>query len=150
YAFARLADDFADEGAASDAERLLRLEDWRRRLDRAAAGDIDRSGDPVATAVFTALAYTIQSCRLDVGLLSDLIDAFRQDVLVKRYETWEDVLDYCRRSANPIGRLVLAVCGYRDSRTTEWSDAVCTALQLANFWQDLAIDWKKGRLYVPM
>jgi squalene synthase HpnC len=100
--------------------------------------------------VFTALADTIRTCRLDITLLADLLQAFRQDVVVKRYDTWESVIDYCARSANPIGRLVLAVSGYRDQRTSQWSDAVCTALQLANFWQDLAIDWQKGRLYVPI
>jgi squalene synthase HpnC len=150
YAFARIADDFADEGAAPDEERLARLDDWHRRLQRAAIGDVDRTGDGAATAVFTALADTIRTCRLDVGLLADLLQAFRQDVVVKRYDTWEGVLDYCSRSANPIGRLVLAVSGYRDPRTAQWSDAVCSALQLANFWQDLAVDWQRGRLYVPI
>jgi squalene synthase HpnC len=149
YAFARIADDIADEGQASDEERLTRLDDWSRRLERAAAGDVDQTGDLETTAVFTALADTICACRLDVGLLANLLRAFRQDVLIKRYDTWESVIDYCSRSANPIGRLVLAVSGYREPRTAEWSDAVCTALQLANFWQDLAVDWRKGRLYVP-
>jgi hypothetical protein len=83
--------------------------------------------------------------RDDIGLLSDLLRAFRQDVVVKRYDTWESVIDYRSRSANPIGRLVLAVSGYPDRRTAELADAVCTALQLANFWQDLAVDWQKGR-----
>ncbi len=149
YAFARTADDFADEGAASDEERLARLDDWDRRLERAAIGKVDETGGPDAAAVFTALAATIYACRIDVRLLADLLRAFRQDVVVKRYDTWESVLGYCTRSANPIGRLVLAVCGYQDARTAEWSDATCTALQLANFWQDLALDWRKGRLYVP-
>jgi squalene synthase HpnC len=149
YAFARIADDFADEGVATDQERLARLDDWNRRLERAAREDVDQSGGPETAAVFTAVAATIRTCRLDVGLLSDLLRAFRQDVVVKRYDTWESLIDYCSRSANPIGRLVLAVFGYAGPRTVEWSDAVCTALQLANFWQDLAVDWRKGRLYVP-
>ncbi len=82
-------------------------------------------------------------------LFDDLLNAFVQDVTTTRYETWADVLDYCRRSANPVGRLVLRLSGYRDDRLDAASDAVCTALQLTNFWQDLAIDWSRGRLYVP-
>jgi squalene synthase HpnC len=87
--------------------------------------------------------------RLPAQLFRDLLSAFRQDVTTTRYATWEDVLDYCRRSANPVGRLVLRVAGYDTPPLDAASDAVCTALQLANFWQDLAIDWHKGRLYVP-
>jgi squalene synthase HpnC len=87
--------------------------------------------------------------RLEVTLFDDLLSAFRQDVLVKRYARWEDVLDYSRRSANPVGRLVLRISGYRDPRCDDWSDAVCTALQLTNFWQDVERDWQKGRIYVP-
>ena len=82
-------------------------------------------------------------------LFEDLLSAFRQDVTTTRYDTWDSVLDYCRRSANPVGRLVLRVGGYDDARLDAQSDAVCTALQLANFWQDLARDWAIGRLYVP-
>jgi squalene synthase HpnC len=149
YAFARIADDFADEGGVSDEVRLARLDDWNARLERAARGEVDGTGGDDTTAVFTALAATIRACGIDVALLADLLRAFRQDVVVKRYDTWESVIDYCSRSANPVGRLVLTVFGYRDPRTAEWSDAVCTALQLANFWQDLALDWQKGRLYVP-
>jgi len=92
----------------------------------------------------------MRRCSLDVTLFDDLLSAFKQDVVTKRYETWDDLLDYCRRSANPVGRLVLRIAGYRDRQLDEWSDAVCTALQLANFWQDLEIDWRKGRLYVPL
>ena len=82
-------------------------------------------------------------------LFDDLLNAFVQDVGTTRYSTWADVLDYCRRSANPVGRLVLRLSGYHDDRLDAASDAVCTALQLTNFWQDLAIDWSRGRLYVP-
>jgi phytoene synthase len=148
YAFARIADDFADEGDRSDAARLALLDDWRDRLHQAAAGHVPNDGSDAAL-VFTALGATMQQCALEPSLFEDLLSAFRQDVLVKRYETWEELLDYCRRSANPVGRLVLRIAGYRDSRLDRASDALCTALQLANFWQDLAVDWRKGRLYVP-
>ncbi|MGE5834297.1 MAG: squalene synthase HpnC [Acidobacteriota bacterium] len=149
YAFARIADDFADEGERDDATRLELLDDWRDRLYRAAGGDFT-ADDPDAAAVFRALSVTIRRHGLDVQLLDDLLSAFRQDVLVKRYEAWDDVLDYCRRSANPVGRLVLRLAGYREPHLDEMSDAVCTALQLTNFWQDLQLDWRKGRLYLPL
>jgi squalene synthase HpnC len=149
YAFARTADDFADEGTDPDPVRLQRIDQWRELLRAAADGrKVDASG-PNADAVFTALGDTIRRCHLDVRLLEDLLSAFAQDVLVKRYETWNDLFDYCRRSANPVGRLVLAVAGVRDPRADTASDALCTALQLTNFWQDFAVDWEKGRLYVP-
>jgi phytoene synthase len=86
---------------------------------------------------------------LPVTVFEDLLSAFRQDVTVTRYATWGDLLDYCRRSANPVGRLVLRIAGYREPRLDHWSDAICTALQLTNFWQDLAIDVARGRVYVP-
>jgi len=149
YAFARIADDFADEGARSDDARLALLDDWRARLHGAAAGETARD-ESDASAIFLALGDTIRSRGLDVSVFDDLLSAFRQDVLVKRYDTWDDVLDYCRRSANPVGRLVLAIAGYRDDRLDRWSDATCTALQLTNFWQDLELDWRKGRLYLPL
>ena len=142
YAFARAADDFADEGDRSAGERLRLLDDWHARLAACVAGGGD---DPV----FVALGETIRTCRLPVGLFEDLLSAFRQDVTTARYATWADVADYCRRSANPVGRLVLRVAGYRDGRLDTASDAVCTALQLTNFWQDLERDWRKGRIYVP-
>jgi hydroxysqualene synthase len=149
YAFARTADDFADEGNRPDDERLALLDDWRDRLHRAAAGDFV-ADDFDAAAIFRALAVTMRRYQLELDLFDDLLSAFRQDVLVKRYEEWDDVLDYCRRSANPVGRLVLRLAGYRDARLDDLSDAVCTALQLTNFWQDLGIDWRRGRLYVPL
>jgi phytoene synthase len=99
--------------------------------------------------VFLALAHSIRVCRLPASLLHDLVSAFRQDVTVTRYASWDELLDYCRRSANPIGRLVLRVAGHERAELDAASDAVCTALQLTNFWQDLEIDWRKGRLYVP-
>lgn len=148
YAFARMADDLADEGDASDTARISALEMWEWRLHEAVAGRVEQDGSD-ASHVFTALAATIRKFDLEVQLFEDLLSAFCQDVLVKRYETWNDLLDYCRRSAAPVGRLVLRVCGYRDDGLDRQSDATCSALQLTNFWQDLAVDWKKGRVYVP-
>jgi phytoene synthase len=148
YAFARIADDFADEGDRSDGSRLALLDDWQQRFDAASAGHTEQDGSDAA-AIFTALGATLRQFGLERQLFDDLLSAFRQDVLVKRYETWEDVLDYCRRSANPVGRLVLRIAGYRDPRLDGWSDAVCTALQLTNFWQDFGQDWRRGRLYLP-
>lgn len=147
YAFARLADDMADEGDRPAADRLADLDAWDACLNAAALGAVER-GEPHAD-VFLALRHTIDECRLPVQLLHDLISAFRQDVTTTRYATWEDVMDYCRRSANPVGRLVLRIAGYDRPELDARSDAVCTALQLTNFWQDLEIDWRKGRLYVP-
>jgi phytoene synthase len=148
YAFARIADDFADEGQRSQAARLALLDDWKDRLGEAAAGR-PRRDDSDAAHVFVALADTIQRFDLDPQLFGDLLSAFRQDVLVKRYETWDELLDYSRRSANPVGRLVLRVAGHRRADLDAWSDDVCTALQFTNFWQDVERDWAKGRLYVP-
>jgi phytoene synthase len=139
YAFARRADDFADEPGRSNDQRLFLLREWRAQLHK--------RGQPFKE--FVALHDTIERFELPVQLFDDLLDAFMQDVTKSRYATWPDVLDYCRRSANPIGRLVLRLSGYNDDRLDRASDAVCTALQLTNFWQDLAIDWSRGRLYVP-
>ena len=141
YAFARQADDFADE-ASYEGRRAGLLADWRCKLDAAAAGI---ATDPV----FVALSSTIASQRLPVGLMHDLISAFEQDIRVSHYETFTDLLAYCRLSANPVGRLVLHLFGHSSDRLMEQSDAVCTALQLANFWQDVAIDQAKGRCYIP-
>ena len=96
-----------------------------------------------------ALAHSIRTLDLPVALFDDLLSAFGQDTMTTRYDSWADVLDYCRRSANPIGRLVLRIAGYRDDRLDRSSDALCTALQLTNFWQDFGRDWRAGRLYVP-
>lgn len=147
YAFARIADDMADEGVRPAADRLADLDRWGARLDRAARGESDLGG--AHAEVFTALRDTIDRCRLPPELLHDLLSAFRQDVTVTRYATWDELMDYCRRSANPVGRLVLRVAGRDNAELDAASDAVCTALQLTNFWQDLGIDWAKGRLYVP-
>jgi len=147
YAFARIADDMADEGARPARDRIADLDDWERRLDAAAGSEPlprEAHGD-----VFLALRESMRVCRLPAQLFRDLLSAFRQDVTTTRYATWDDLLDYCRRSANPVGRLVLRVAGYDDTSLDAASDAVCTALQLANFWQDVEIDRQKGRLYVP-
>jgi phytoene synthase len=156
YAFARAADDFADEGDRTADERLALLDDWGVRLAAAAGaasssrpGPESRVPSPESDAIFLALGHSIRSCSLPVSLFEDLLSAFRQDVVTKRYGTWAEVMDYCRRSANPVGRLVLRVAGHADARLDRASDAVCTALQLTNFWQDLGRDWRKGRLYVP-
>jgi len=149
YAFARVADDLADEGDAAAAARLAALDGWRDRLRAAVAGRTDGPQD-ADSPVFAAAAHTIRDHQLDSQLLEDLLDAFAQDVTTTRYGTWQDVLDYCRRSANPVGRLVLGIAGCRDAAAAASSDALCTALQLTNFWQDHAIDWARGRLYVPL
>jgi phytoene synthase len=149
YAFARLADDFADEGRRAPAARLALLDDWLDRLRAAAAGaPVAEESD--AGAIFLALSETIRRHRLEPELFEDLLRAFRQDVTVARYESWTDLDAYCRRSANPVGRLVLRIAGRRDAGFDGLSDEICTALQLVNFWQDLDLDQRKGRLYVPL
>lgn len=154
YAFARTADDFADEPGMEDGERLRLLDAWAVRLE---SGDTRRLPpvppafpEKLSVPVFQALHHTIATHNLPVQLFSDLLSAFRQDVTKHRYQNWDEVLDYSRRSANPVGRLVLRVAGYDDPALDRASDAVCTALQLTNFWQDLDRDWRNGRLYVPL
>jgi squalene synthase HpnC len=151
YAFARTADDFADEPGREPAERLRLLDEWGRRLEGEHFPDEQRPPDKHCPPdlIFTALADTRERFDLPAELFHDLLSAFKQDVSTTRYASWEAVLDYCRRSANPVGRLVLRLSGYRDDALDRASDAVCSALQLTNFWQDLAIDWPRGRLYVP-
>jgi hydroxysqualene synthase len=144
YAFARTADDFADEGRRPDTERLRLLDDWQNRLHACVT---DCAPDD---RVFVALGATIRACHLPMSLFDDLLSAFRQDITTHRYETWASLLDYCRRSANPVGRLVLRIAGHDDAQLDRSSDALCTALQLTNFWQDLDRDWRNGRLYVPL
>jgi len=138
YAFARGADDIADEPGPAPEERLRLLDEWSAHL----------RGTP-RTAVFEALADTRARFDLPLQLFDDLLSAFKQDVYTTHYDSWDEVLDYCRRSANPVGRLVLRLAGVRQDEADRWSDAVCTALQLTNFWQDFAIDCSRGRLYVP-
>ena len=164
YHFARGADDIADEGVLSNAVRLYGLERYDRALDEIQAGL------PQTDAPFKRLAAAVQAHQLPIPLLRDLIHAFRQDVTKHRYATFAELVDYSRRSANPVGRLVLHVAENRGQTTfskgattslrhsKKWSvpglavslsDRICTGLQITNFWQDVAIDWKKGRLYIP-
>jgi len=150
YAFARTADDIADEGQAPAASRLEQLAAWRARLHAAAA--VEAAGLPIHThedLIIVALAHSIRQLDLPLALFDDLVSAFGQDTMTTRYASWDEVLDYCRRSANPVGRLVLRIAGCRSDRLDRSSDAHCTALQLANFWQDFGRDWRAGRLYVP-
>ena len=142
YQFARSADDIADEGNATDNERLQALAAYRGELDR-----IER-GEPTTTAPFSSLAETIAEWQLPIILFRDLLDAFSQDVVKKRYTDYEELLDYCRRSANPVGRLLLHLYGVHTPQALEQSDAICTALQLINFWQDLSVDVPRGRFYL--
>ena len=154
YAFARTADDFADEGDLAVAERLRLLDGWEQRLHEAAASEAPgppaRGGEPLDTqSMFLALGESIRSLSLPVKYFEALLSAFRQDVTVTRYRTWDDMMHYCQRSANPVGRLVLRIAGYDDPNLNAASDAMCAALQLTNFWQDLKIDFDRGRIYLP-
>ena len=145
YAFARTADDFADEGYDKDhtqQERLELLEEWRAMLRNSYRG---RANHPV----FVALAETRSQFNLPIKLFEDLLSAFMQDVTVRRYQNYDELLDYCRRSANPIGRLILLLFGHTDDQLHKWSDSVCSGLQLANHWQDVAVDLAKDRIYIP-
>ena len=147
YRFARTADDIADEGEAT----LDRARRRSRCLSRRSARRRGRSAALAALArgVRSAGDTRIAAHRLPLPLLADLLDAFAQDALQTRYADRVELLDYCRRSANPIGRLLLHLYGVDDARALAQSDAICSALQLANFWQDLGVDAARGRLYVP-
>jgi squalene synthase HpnC len=150
YAFARVADDIADEGSAPGEERRTRLDAWQRRLHAAVAADsAGEAPHEHEDLILVALAHSIRSLDLPIALFDDLVSAFGQDTMTSRYASWADVFDYCRRSANPVGRLVLRIAGYHDAALDASSDALCTALQLANFWQDFGRDWRSGRVYVP-
>jgi len=147
YAFARIADDFADEGYGPDSklsasDRLNSLDKWESQLVESYHG---RATHPV----FIALSSTARDLTLPIELLSNLISAFKQDVVKHTYSNFNELLDYCRRSANPVGRLVLRVFGYNDNELDRLSDSICTALQLTNFWQDIAVDAGKNRIYLP-
>lgn len=146
YAFARTADDFADEGyetsGLTETQRLAALQDWQQKLEHCFAGKADHP-------IFIALAATVKELNLPITLLSDLLLAFKQDVVKSRYANFDEVLDYCTRSANPVGRLILLLFEYRDERLHQLSDHICTALQLANFWQDVSVDIRKDRIYLP-
>jgi squalene synthase HpnC len=156
YAFARAADDFADEGTRSIDERYRLLDGWLCRLREAVSSPASEAARPAGAGeprntpeIFVALGATMREKALPASLFEDLLSAFRQDVAVDRFGSWTDLMDYCRRSANPVGRLVLRIADYRDDRLDARSDAICTALQLTNFWQDLKIDFDRGRLYLP-
>ncbi len=142
YAFCRWSDDLGDE-IGDPRESLRLLEWWRGELDAMYAGTAKHP-------VFVALSGTVARHDLPKQPFADLVRAFVQDQTVTRYQTWEELFEYCRYSANPVGRLVLYLCGYRDAERQALSDATCTALQLANFWQDVSVDLEKGRVYLPL
>ena len=142
YAYCRISDDLGDE--VGDPQASLQLLDaWEAELDACYRGNPRHP-------VFVALAETVRKFEIPQKPFADLLKAFRQDQTVTRYETFDDVLGYCRNSANPVGHLVLYLCGYRDSERQGLSDFTCTALQLANFWQDVSVDYSKGRIYLPL
>ncbi|MDO5290994.1 MAG: squalene synthase HpnC [Pseudomonadota bacterium] len=151
YHFARTADDLADEGSAPPDARLADLAAYRADLHAVAA---QRAPSPRWASVFAPLAVQMQAHALPVQPLDDLLSAFAQDVAMTRdtaaYADWPALLDYCRRSANPVGRLMLHLYGVTDAQAQAESDAICTALQLINFWQDLSVDIPRGRYYLPL
>jgi squalene synthase HpnC len=142
YAYCRISDDLGDEVGDPSASLEL-LDQWQAELDEC------YSGKP-RHPVFVALADTVRKFDIPKQTFADLLTAFRQDQTLTRYSTFDDLLGYCRNSANPVGRLVLYVCGYRDAERWQLSDFTCTALQLANFWQDVSADYAKGRIYLPL
>ena len=142
YAYCRISDDLGDE-TGDRAASLQLLDEWESELNAC------YSGSP-RHPVFVALAGTVREFDIPRHELSDLLTAFRQDQSVTRYESFDDLLGYCRNSANPVGHLVLYLCGYRDAERRQLSDFTCTALQLANFWQDVSVDFQKGRIYLPL
>jgi len=142
YAYCRISDDLGDEVGDPRASLAL-LDQWQAELDACYAGTPRHP-------VFVALEETVHKFDIPQKPFDDLLKAFRQDQTSKRYETLEDLLGYCRNSANPVGHLVLYLCGYRDAERQALSDFTCTALQLANFWQDVSADYAKGRIYLPL
>ena len=142
YSYCRISDDLGDE-TGDPAASLQLLDEWEAELNACYAGNPRHP-------VFVALAGTFREFEIPRQEFSDLLTAFRQDQTVTRYETFEDLLGYCRYSANPVGHLVLYLCGYRDRERQQLSDFTCTALQLANFWQDVSLDYAKGRIYLPL
>ncbi len=147
YAFARSADDIADEGDAPGVARLARLHDYRLALEACAHGIAVK--DAALAPMFERLGRAIRTHKLPLQPFRHLLDAFAQDVGKTRYRDFDELLDYCRRSANPVGRLMLCLYGAATPDKLRRADAVCTALQLINFWQDVALDLAKGRIYLP-
>ena len=144
YRFARTADDFADEGNDPPQARLEKLQGFRLELEGIASGNAPR------LRLFADLARIIRVHALPLQLFHDLLDAFSQDVVKNRYADFAEVLDYSRRSANPVGRLLLTLFKKNSPENLEYSDRICTALQIINFWQDVAIDFRKDRIYLPL
>ena len=142
YAYCRISDDLGDE-TGDTAASLQLLDEWETELNACYGGSPRHP-------VFVALAGTVREFDIPKHEFSDLLHAFRQDQTITRYETFDDLLGYCRYSANPVGHLVLYLCGYRDAERQQLSDYTCTALQLANFWQDVSPDYAKGRIYLPL
>lgn len=142
YAFARTADDYADEPGYTPAERIESINHWEERLRACYEGEASHP-------VFVALGETIERFQIPMELFQNLLTAFRSDVTTRRYATFEQVLEYCSCSANPVGRLVLYIFNYRSELMMMHSDNICTALQLTNFWQDASVDLGKDRIYVP-
>ncbi len=142
YAYCRISDDLGDEVGDARAALAL-LDEWQAELDACYEAHPRHP-------VFVALAETVKKFEIPKHEFSDLLIAFRQDQTITRFETFEDVLAYCRYSANPVGHLVLYLCGYHDAERQQLSDYTCTALQLANFWQDVTVDYAKGRIYLPL
>ncbi len=142
YAYCRISDDLGDE-VGNPQQSLELLDQWEAELNACYKGSPKHP-------VFVALRETVQQCNIPQHEFSDLLIAFRQDQTVTRFETFDDLLGYCRYSANPVGHLVLYLCGYSDAERQQLSDCTCTALQLANFWQDVYVDYGKGRIYLPL
>ncbi len=143
YQFARQADDFADEGDVNETVRLENLQRYENQLNECLKGIYDND-------FWMALHETINSFKLAQNNFYDLLSAFKQDVTKKRYDSYDELLNYCRRSANPVGRIILEIFGVYNEAALRYSDAICTALQLTNFYQDVSIDIKKGRIYIPL
>lgn len=158
YNFARAADDIADEGDISDIQRLNALSTFQQALNFVQQSTLNpESGlERLATypsslnSIFEPLSRVVKDYQLPIAPFDQLLSAFKQDVSVKRYEHYDSLLDYCSRSANPVGHLMLLIFQADNEINRSYSNAICTALQLANFWQDVALDWEKGRIYIPL
>ncbi|HHU94451.1 MAG TPA: squalene synthase HpnC [Alcaligenaceae bacterium] len=150
YWFSRSADDIADEGEFSDVWRLEQLQGYREALAQIQNGHLQLKADDPRAAIFTPLAPVIAQYELPISLFTDLLTAFEQDITVKRYQSYAALHDYCKHSADPVGRLLLHLYNELRPDSLMMSDAICTGLQLTNFWQDVAIDWKKDRVYVAL